>query len=57
MGEWKSVPLEDKTELKREFLSIYKETLEWLGEEYDPDLFSADEITFQDPGEQLTGVL
>jgi prevent-host-death family protein len=36
---------------------VYEETLEWLGEEYDPDLFSADEITFQDPGELLTGDL
>jgi len=36
--------------------AAYEETLEWLGEEYDPDLFSADEIIFQDPREQLTGV-
>lgn len=33
----------------------YKNCMEWLVEEYDPDLFSADEITFQDPGELLPG--
>jgi len=31
----------------------YKETLEWVGNDFDPEYFNKDEINFEDPRKRL----